>query len=101
MDRAARGQDSVDPRASLRRLYFDTVLNSASALGYLIDEVGVEHLMLGSDDPYEGGDPTPVESIGRIPGLSERERALIAGGNVARVLTGLADLGGATAHARP
>jgi aminocarboxymuconate-semialdehyde decarboxylase len=37
------------PSDVLRTMYFDTVLLTASALGYLVDVVGAARVVLGSD----------------------------------------------------
>lgn len=47
------------PLDALRTLYFDTVLDEPMALRYLIDLVGAERVLLGTDFPFEMGDPTP------------------------------------------
>jgi predicted TIM-barrel fold metal-dependent hydrolase len=44
---------------------------------------------MGSDYPFEMGDPTPVATVDSIPGLSDEQRRLILGGNVARILAGI------------
>lgn len=50
---------------------------------------GVEHVVMGSDYPFEMGDPDPVGTIAKVPGLSDAERALILRGNVERLISGL------------
>jgi hypothetical protein len=35
------------------------------------------------------GDPTPVDTVNAIPGLSDEQRRLILGGNVTRLLPGV------------
>lgn len=74
------------PGDYLRRLYYDTVTHSPSALRFLLDFAGAEHVVLGSDHPFEMGDPDPVETIRRVPGLTDEEFELIIGGNVERLL---------------
>ena len=43
---------------------------------------------MGTDYPFPMGDPTPVDTVASIPGLSDEQRDLILGGNVARLLQG-------------
>jgi len=74
------------PRAALRRLYYDTVLHDPQALAALIAFAGVEHVVLGSDYPFEMGDPDPIGTIAAVPGLSDADRALILSGNVERLV---------------
>jgi aminocarboxymuconate-semialdehyde decarboxylase len=80
---------SEPPEASLRRLYFDTVLHDPQAVAALVAFAGVEHVVMGSDYPFEMGDPDPVGTIAKVPGLTEAERALILRGNVERLISEL------------
>lgn len=57
------GGTTSDPRSLLRRCYFDTVLNDPRAIRYLAETVGSDRLLLGSDYPFESGDPDPVSSV--------------------------------------
>ncbi len=74
------------PTEWLRRLYFDTVLHSPASLKFLIDFVGAEHVVLGSDYPFEMGEPTPLATIDGVPDLTAEQRSLIVRGNVERLL---------------
>lgn len=74
------------PSDWLTELYHDTVLHSADSLRFLIDVVGVEQVLLGSDHPFEMGDPTPLATLDAVPGLSADERDLVRGGNALRLL---------------
>ena len=44
---------------AFHRFIFDTVTHSASALKFLVGEAGAEHVLLGSDYPFDMGDPGP------------------------------------------
>ncbi len=77
---------STPPRESLDRLYFDTVLHDPQALAALIAFAGVERVVLGSDYPFEMGDPDPVATVSAIPGLVDADRDLIMRGNIERLL---------------
>jgi aminocarboxymuconate-semialdehyde decarboxylase len=46
--------------ASLRRLHYDTVTHDAGLLRALADFAGADRLVLGSDHPFDMGDPDPV-----------------------------------------
>ena len=41
--------------ASLARLHYDTILHSAKALEFLVGSVGADHVLLGSDYPFDMG----------------------------------------------
>ena len=62
------------------------MLHSPRSLRFLLDVVGAEHVVLGSDYPFEMGDPDPVRTLDRVPGLTTEERALVLAGNVQRLL---------------
>lgn len=74
------------PSQWLGELYHDTVLHSARSLRLLVDVVGADHVLLGSDHPFEMGDPVPLETLEGVPGLTAAERDLVRGGNALRLL---------------
>jgi aminocarboxymuconate-semialdehyde decarboxylase len=74
----------ADPEENFRRLYFDTVLFEPLALRFLVDVVGADRVMLGSDYPFGIGDPDPCHVVDRAA-LTAAERAAILGGNAARI----------------
>ena len=74
------------PTDYLRRLYFDTIMFDPRALGYLIDLWGADHVMLGTDYPYDMGDYDPLGAIAAVKKLKVTERNAISGGNAARLL---------------
>jgi aminocarboxymuconate-semialdehyde decarboxylase len=77
---------TTPPRESLDRLYFDTVLHDPAAIAALIAFAGVDRVLLGSDYPFEMGDPDPIATVAAVPGLSDGDRAKILHGNVERLL---------------
>jgi aminocarboxymuconate-semialdehyde decarboxylase len=85
--RGARLETS--PQELLGRLYYDTVLHSSAMIRTLIDLVGPEQVLLGSDYPFEMGDPDPVGTLDRVPGLADADRARIRSGNADRLLADL------------
>jgi aminocarboxymuconate-semialdehyde decarboxylase len=77
------------PSEWLRKLYFDTVLHSPASLRFLIDFVGAEQVVLGSDYPFEMGEPAPLETIDGVKGLTGEERDLIVRGNLEQLIAGV------------
>lgn len=74
----------MPPENYFRRLYFDTIVNDPRALTFLHELAGAEHLMLGTDYPYDNtGDADPLGALDRA-GLIECESIL--GGNAAKLL---------------
>ena len=84
------------PSDQLKRLYYDTVTHSHDVLRFLVDFAGADHVVLGSDYPFEMGQPDPVAFVRSLPGLSDSEQDLILSGNVSRLLAGIQAPLGAT-----
>jgi len=74
------------PSRYLDRFFFDTITFDTRMLGQMIDKYGPEHVLLGTDYPYDMGEEDPVELIRSVPRLRSAGRALIEGGNAARLL---------------
>jgi aminocarboxymuconate-semialdehyde decarboxylase len=74
------------PKDLLRRFYFDTITHDSAALQYLIGFAGEQHVLLGTDLPFDMADVTPVSTLRGIDGLSEEAFALISGGNALRLI---------------
>jgi aminocarboxymuconate-semialdehyde decarboxylase len=53
------------PSSFLRRFFYDTIVHSPEALRFLVDRVGSDRVLLGSDYPFPMGDPNPVETVTR------------------------------------
>jgi aminocarboxymuconate-semialdehyde decarboxylase len=69
---AARARLTEPPDASIRRFYFDTVTHDPRVLRDLVEFVGVDHMLLGTDHPFDMGDPDPVATVRRA-GLDPHE----------------------------
>jgi aminocarboxymuconate-semialdehyde decarboxylase len=67
------------PSHYLGKLYFDSISFSDSALRFLADLVGSDHMVIGSDYPFDMGPEQPVDAILSNPYLSEDEKADIVG----------------------
>jgi aminocarboxymuconate-semialdehyde decarboxylase len=78
------------PSSYLRQFYLDTMVFEPDQLGFLIEKYGADHIVLGTDYPYDMGETDPLGLIRKVPGLSEEQVAAISGGNAARLL-GIAD----------
>jgi aminocarboxymuconate-semialdehyde decarboxylase len=72
------------PRAYLRAFHYDTVVHSTEALRYLVDLVGADRVLLGTDAPFDMGDPDPLATLDRA-GVSPADRQAIAHDTAARV----------------
>lgn len=74
------------PSEYLGRFFYDTMVFAPDQLGFLIEKYGTDHVVLGTDYPYDMGESDPLGLIGRVDGLDDGARAAIAGGNAARLL---------------
>jgi len=74
------------PGEYLKKFFFDTMVFEPDQLKFLIDKYGADHVMLGTDYPYDMGDDDPLEFIGSVPDLTQDQIDLISGGNAARLL---------------
>ncbi len=74
------------PSSYLEKFYFDTIAFDPGMLGHLIERFGADHVVLGTDYPYDMGMYNPVEFIGKVKRLSAKDKAKITGGNAARLL---------------
>ena len=73
------------PEDSIRRFYFDTLTHDDTLLRALIDYVGPDHVLLGSDYPFDMGDARHVDTV-RALGLAPDMEAAILAGNAERLL---------------
>jgi len=62
------------PGEYLRRFYYDSITHSPRALGLLIETVGPERVMLGSDFPFDMGSPSPRAVVDAQTTLGAEER---------------------------
>jgi aminocarboxymuconate-semialdehyde decarboxylase len=74
------------PGTYLRKFYFDTMVFDPDQVRFLVDKYGADHVMLGTDYPFDMGEDDPLGLLGRVPGLGQEQIDLIAGGNAARLL---------------
>ena len=74
------------PGDYLRRLYFDTVVFTEHQLEYLASLYGSDHIVLGTDYPFDMGMYDPVGFVEGAAALTDADREAIVGGNAARLL---------------
>ncbi|HEY6102565.1 MAG TPA: amidohydrolase family protein [bacterium] len=88
---AARVRLRESPEDSLRRFFYDTVTHDAGLLRALVAYAGADHVMLGTDYPFDMGLADPIAFV-RSAGLSPAEEARVLGGTAAELL-GLTPVG--------
>ena len=72
--------------AYLRRFSYDTISHNPRALRYLIDTVGADRVMLGSDFCFDMGYERPVQVVTGLRGFRQADQARILRGNAQRLL---------------
>ena len=73
-----------DPAEALRHIHTDTIVHDPRVLRFVVDTMGADRIMLGSDMPFPIGDAEPSKIV-QAAGLSPAEAASITGG-LARTL---------------
>jgi aminocarboxymuconate-semialdehyde decarboxylase len=74
------------PSVYQRRLYYDTVVPSEEALRFLIDRVGIDHVVLGSDWPFVPWKPGPGGWVQALESLTQAEKDKILWQNLEALL---------------
>jgi aminocarboxymuconate-semialdehyde decarboxylase len=67
----------TSPRDLLRRFYFDALLHDPKSARHLINMVGPDRVVIGTDHPFDMGPDDPIGSIDAIPGLTASEREAV------------------------
>ena len=73
------------PSSYLEKFYFDSITFDPRMLKQLIDRYGADHVLLGTDYPYDMGEDDPRGLIAGVPKLSAADRRLIEGGNAMKL----------------
>src|SRR5262247_2290014 len=74
------------PSTYQRRLYYDCLTSSEASLRFLLDQVGADRVVLGSDWPYVTWEPSPVAWVQSLQSLSQEEKDAILWQNLERLL---------------
>jgi len=73
------------PSHYMRKLFYDTMVFQPLYLAHLVEVVGADRVMLGTDFPFDMGETDPIGLIDATDSLTETDRAALKGGNAARV----------------
>jgi aminocarboxymuconate-semialdehyde decarboxylase len=83
---AAAGAALSEPAdASIRRFLFDTVTHDPALLRDLVEAVGADRVLLGSDYPFDMADRHPLQTVRRAA-LDEEGEAAVLSGNAERLM---------------
>jgi aminocarboxymuconate-semialdehyde decarboxylase len=80
-----RREITKKPTRHLAKLYFDTIVFTHDQLEYLVQRWGSDHILLGSDYPFDMAEPDPVGFVSGAA-LSGDDKAAILGRNAAKLL---------------
>ncbi len=81
----ARSEATIAPDNLLRSLYFDSLTHDQAVLADLVTFAGADHVLLGTDRPFDMGSDQPAAEV-RALGLSAVDEQLILSGNAERLL---------------
>lgn len=83
---AARVHTPSPPSSYQKRLYYDTVVGSEAALRFLLDQVGADRVVLGSDWPFVPWHPSPVTWLQGLTSITPEEKDRILHRNLEALL---------------
>lgn len=90
MDRSAQGNAARQkPSAYARRMSFDSIVHSPTALRFLIEVAGLETVVLGTDYSFPPAEPDPLGALNRA-GLTAAEIEQVVEVNPRRIFSHLA-----------
>jgi aminocarboxymuconate-semialdehyde decarboxylase len=81
-----RGGLPAAPSTYQRRLYYDSVVGNEAAMRFLLDQVGADRVVLGSDWPFVPWHPSPVTWVQGLKSLTPEEKEQILGRNLEGLL---------------
>jgi len=77
------------PKNIVDRFFYDTILHSDRTLEFMIKQAGADHVLLGSDYPYDMGMMDCVQHV-RSLSISDADKATILGSRAEALLSGKA-----------
>jgi aminocarboxymuconate-semialdehyde decarboxylase len=81
---------SVDTKSApydlFKRFYFDALTHDPRSTRHLINMAGADHVVIGTDNPFNMGYEDPIDRLDATPGLTAEEKAMICGGTASRLL---------------
>jgi aminocarboxymuconate-semialdehyde decarboxylase len=76
---------SKSPSEYLKTMYFDTITHSVPALRFLIDSMGSDKVLLGTDFPWDMGEYETVSTITGMNSLVAEDKERMLGGNSSKL----------------
>jgi aminocarboxymuconate-semialdehyde decarboxylase len=82
----AKGELPKPPSTYLKKIYVDTVVFTPEQLTALVATFGVDHVLMGTDYPYDMAEYDPLQHLAATKSLDDATRAAIAGRNAKTLL---------------
>ena len=82
----ARTNIQKPPSAYQNRIYYDFLTGSEAGLRFLIDTVGADRVVIGSDWPFVGWDPSPGGWLEGLTSLTQEEKEKVSWKNLEALL---------------
>jgi aminocarboxymuconate-semialdehyde decarboxylase len=82
----SHGELPLSPTTYLKRIYVDTVVFTPNQLAELVRVFGADHVVLGTDYPYDMAEFDPLGHIAGVEGFDAATVAALAGGNSKKLL---------------
>ena len=92
MDHAYHAREDVreglpnPPTHYLKQFYFDSIVFEPDQLEFLINKYGADHILLGTDYPYDMGETDPIGLLNKVTNLSKEDFTKVRGGNAIELL---------------
>ena len=77
---------SRPPSSYLKQIYVDCLVFDSPHLEFLVQQMGPDHVVIGTDYPFDMGHYDPLSQIEGVTSLSDEARVAIRGGTAARLL---------------
>jgi aminocarboxymuconate-semialdehyde decarboxylase len=77
---------SRPPSHYMKKIYYDTMVFGETQLQHLVNLWGANHVVIGTDYPYDMGYYKPVDFVERTRGFTRAQKDAIIGGNAAKIL---------------
>ena len=75
-----------EPRHYARRIWVDSLTLGAANLKFIVEELGMERVVIGSDYPFDMGADDPIGAVERADLAPAARAAILDGANAARFL---------------
>jgi aminocarboxymuconate-semialdehyde decarboxylase len=82
----SHGELPQPPTSYLKHIYVDTVVFTPNQLAELVRVFGADHVLLGTDYPYDMAEYDPLGHIAAVEGFDATTVAELAGGNTKKLL---------------